>query len=92
MSTAMYFIAADHPDEYIITSLDWFVEAESPEQALELYRETVIQFVVDDLDKTKSATIEVQVYALPALTGVPHTLGWHTEVKGDHSVPATIDT
>jgi hypothetical protein len=69
MQTRMFYVAAD--SVYEDTDLDQFIEAETAQQALDLWK-------AGDLCRDYGpAAGSVRVFEVPALTGTPTCFNWH---------------
>jgi hypothetical protein len=77
MPTQLYYI--NHAD-ILGDEQDLLVEATSVEEALYLWMEHY-DIDPDDLGKSPEEDFYPSVFAVPALTGTPHPLQWHVEIK-----------
>lgn len=67
-----------HAEDANGDSLDWFVEANDQDQALELWCVAVDEAGMDfDPDRP------LQIWELPALTGKPSTINWFDDTPED---------
>lgn len=80
--TALFFVSCTANTG---ESLDWFIEAASPEQALTLWREQVEKA---DIGKPEGKLI---VFTVPAPIGQPRALRWHHH-SGIDPVHTSIET
>lgn len=75
MKTEIYFISASGADG---EDSDWFVEAETPEQAITLFTKESIE---DERIESQEDVDIRWVHKIPEKLGSPRVLGWGTDVS-----------
>lgn len=75
MTTHIYFISWKDDDHLMHDDLDWFVEATSPREAVDIYLKEIHDMGFEEIVKQN-----LHVFELPVPAGKPGLKEWHRDV------------